>query len=26
MFREARNAGQRSEWIGEHVWSNLQAH
>jgi len=26
MFREARNAGQRPEWIGENVWSGLQAH
>jgi len=26
MFREARNAGQRPEWIGENVWSGLQTH
>jgi len=26
MFRKARNAGQRPEWIGENVWSGLQAH
>jgi len=26
MFREARNVGQRPQWIGENVWSSLQAH
>jgi len=26
MFREARNVGQRPEWIGENVWSGLEAH
>ncbi|XP_052726726.1 uncharacterized protein LOC128194741 [Vigna angularis] len=26
MFRDARNAGQRPNWLGEHIWNSLLAH
>jgi len=26
MFRDARLAGQRPDWIGEHVWTRLLEH
>ncbi|KOM42731.1 hypothetical protein LR48_Vigan05g033500 [Vigna angularis] len=26
MFRDARNAGQRPNWLGEHIWISLLAH
>ncbi|KOM34921.1 hypothetical protein LR48_Vigan02g107100 [Vigna angularis] len=26
MFRDARNAGQSPNWLGEHIWNSLLAH
>ncbi|KOM52196.1 hypothetical protein LR48_Vigan09g085500 [Vigna angularis] len=26
MFRDARNVGQRPNWLGEHIWNSLMAH
>ncbi|KOM45879.1 hypothetical protein LR48_Vigan06g118500 [Vigna angularis] len=26
MFRDARNVGQRPNWLGEHIWNSLLAH